>query len=512
MNRRAALAICVGLALIKSAAAQQAWPPASATPGAVTPGTNLSTGNVTATGGSSSLTLANLASQLYSIQAGGFAVAPGSIALVSGGSGYNDGDVVTLTCAGCSITTNPTVTVGVQSGNVAQTVIANNLGVLTNAPATNPVTFTQSSTTGSGTGLVITAKFGVIAAATSYPALATGGGLANGDMFIGALTNQANFAGSESVFIGSLAGGCLSTGAGNVVVGHNALGTGNSLPCSNTPIANNSVIIGQDAIRNFATAGGSLNYSVVLGSQAGHNLVGGSTNNVIIGYGVASSTLTNGTNNILIGVSSGVDTAASNTSNTINIGNIMTTTGTGTPLSSVTQFAGTLMGTAPSLGNKALKGCQTAACSAWVEIDVGGRSGAAATIGYWNGSAYANINTPGPFEVDNKLLFNSLASNATCASSASPAVCTSAPSGSVAVPTGTNPTLVVDTSAVTSGSQILLTVDESLGTALGVTCNTTISTLSPAVVTARTAGTSFTVEIGATVATNPVCLNYTIVN
>jgi hypothetical protein len=99
-----------------------------------------------------------------------------------------------------------------------------------------------------------------------------------------------------------------------------------------------------------------------------------------------------------------------------------------------------------------------------------------------------------------------------CSSSASPAVCASAAAGSIAVPTGTNPTLEVDTSAVTANSQILLTVDESLGTKLSVTCNTTISTLAPAVVTARTAATSFTVEIGATVATNPVCLSYYIVN
>lgn len=99
-----------------------------------------------------------------------------------------------------------------------------------------------------------------------------------------------------------------------------------------------------------------------------------------------------------------------------------------------------------------------------------------------------------------------------CSSGASPAVCAAASSGSVALPTGTNPTLVVNTTAVTANSQILLTVDESLGTKLGVTCNTTLSTLLNPVVTARTAATSFTFTIGAVIASNPACVSYTIIN
>ena len=99
-----------------------------------------------------------------------------------------------------------------------------------------------------------------------------------------------------------------------------------------------------------------------------------------------------------------------------------------------------------------------------------------------------------------------------CSSGASPAACGSYSAGAIAVPTGTNPTLVVNTTAVTANSQILLTPDQSVAAKLSVTCNSTISTLTPAIVTARTTGTSFTVEIGATVATNPVCLNYLIIN
>lgn len=99
-----------------------------------------------------------------------------------------------------------------------------------------------------------------------------------------------------------------------------------------------------------------------------------------------------------------------------------------------------------------------------------------------------------------------------CASGASPAVCAAAASGGAAVPTGTNPTLVVNTTAVTANSVILLTPDESLGTKLSVTCNSTVTTQGPLIVTARTAATSFTVQVAATVATNPVCFNWVIVN
>lgn len=100
---------------------------------------------------------------------------------------------------------------------------------------------------------------------------------------------------------------------------------------------------------------------------------------------------------------------------------------------------------------------------------------------------------------------------ANCNNGASPAVCAAAPSGAVALPTGTNPTLVVNTTAVTATSQIHLTVDESLVIS-GVTCNTTLSTLLNPVVTARSAGVSFTFTIGAIIASNPACVSYTIVN
>jgi hypothetical protein len=98
-----------------------------------------------------------------------------------------------------------------------------------------------------------------------------------------------------------------------------------------------------------------------------------------------------------------------------------------------------------------------------------------------------------------------------CANGASPAVCAAAAAGVVAVPTGTNPTLVVNTTAITAASQIFLQIDES-ATISGTTCNTTLTTLTQPVVTARTAGTSFTIQIGSTLVTNPACVSYLVFN
>ena len=124
-----------------------------------------------------------------------------------------------------------------------------------------------------------------------------------------------------------------------------------------------------------------------------------------------------------------------------------------------------------------------------------------------------DVDISGGFKVNGVAVAGTaLGTTTNCASGVSPAVCAAAVAGSSAVPTGTNPTLVVDTTAVTANSLILLTPDESLGTKLSVTCNTTITTQGPIVVTARTAGTSFTVQVDATVGTNPVCFDWALIN
>jgi hypothetical protein len=104
------------------------------------------------------------------------------------------------------------------------------------------------------------------------------------------------------------------------------------------------------------------------------------------------------------------------------------------------------------------------------------------------------------------------ATTTNCSSSASPAVCAAAPAGSVVIAAATT-TITVNTTAVTANSQIFLFADDTLGTKLSVTCNSTLATLIGGLaVTARTGGTSFQITSGATPAVNPLCISYLIVN
>lgn len=99
-------------------------------------------------------------------------------------------------------------------------------------------------------------------------------------------------------------------------------------------------------------------------------------------------------------------------------------------------------------------------------------------------------------------------SQSNCSDGAGAAACSAAPAGSVVIDDGAT-TVVVSTTAVTANSQILVTFDSSLGTKLGVTCNTTY--VDP-YVTARTAATSFTITAADPAGANPVCLSYFVVN
>lgn len=95
-----------------------------------------------------------------------------------------------------------------------------------------------------------------------------------------------------------------------------------------------------------------------------------------------------------------------------------------------------------------------------------------------------------------------------CADSAGAAACGSAAAGAFVVDAGTT-SVVVSTTAVTANSQVFVQFDASLGTRLGITCNTTPAAPS---VTARTAATSFTVSIPVAPVTNAACFTYHVVN
>jgi hypothetical protein len=102
------------------------------------------------------------------------------------------------------------------------------------------------------------------------------------------------------------------------------------------------------------------------------------------------------------------------------------------------------------------------------------------------------------------------AGSTNCASSAAPAVCGSWFDGSAVIAAAAT-TVTINTIVVGANSIITLTPDDTLGTKLGVTCNSTIATLVGGLaVTTRTPGTSFQVTSGATPAVNPLCFNFSI--
>lgn len=91
--------------------------------------------------------------------------------------------------------------------------------------------------------------------------------------------------------------------------------------------------------------------------------------------------------------------------------------------------------------------------------------------------------------------------------------CLGASSGTVACATAASTgSCQVNTTAVSANSEILITqrTDTTTGTRLSVTCNTTIDTVQRNI-TAVTAGSSFTFNLG-TIATNPECFSYVIIN
>jgi hypothetical protein len=94
-----------------------------------------------------------------------------------------------------------------------------------------------------------------------------------------------------------------------------------------------------------------------------------------------------------------------------------------------------------------------------------------------------------------------------CASSSG--ACSAAVAGRVSIAAAAT-TVVVATTAVTANSEIKVQEDASVGAALSVTCNTTTGRIYT--ITARTAGTSFTITASAAPATNPACLTFSIVN
>lgn len=89
--------------------------------------------------------------------------------------------------------------------------------------------------------------------------------------------------------------------------------------------------------------------------------------------------------------------------------------------------------------------------------------------------------------------------------------CSSNPAGAVAIPVNAT-SLIVDTGAVTTNSQIFIEYDEMVSIS-GVTCNTSMSARGARyLLTGRTNLTSFTIFTTSSPSGSPVCLSYFIVN
>lgn len=124
---------------------------------------------------------------------------------------------------------------------------------------------------------------------------------------------------------------------------------------------------------------------------------------------------------------------------------------------------------------------------------------------------HVQLTNAGNLIANNNFRAETYSTETNCADSAGDAACAAAPAGAIVVDAADTAT-VVSTTAVTANSQIFLQVDSSLGTRLSVTCNTQDPGTFDARVTARTAATSFTITLDAGPTTNPLCINYFIIN
>lgn len=233
----------------------------------------------------------NPAQQPIGIQS--YALGPGTIAIGSGGGGYATNDTITLACAGTTFTTSPIIAVTAQAAGVVTGSSVIQPGVTT-SPSANACTFTQASTSGSGSGATFTGNFAPIAAVLSVPTLTTGG-TANGNLFIGGLTPLASLGTAENTFVGTLAGGKFSgAAASNTAFGLDACGTGGS-----TPTGSFNACLGRNAGRNIsgAAARNTLVGDSAAGNEIPNNLSG--SDNTVVGSG--GQALTSGNLNVFVG-------------------------------------------------------------------------------------------------------------------------------------------------------------------------------------------------------------------
>ena len=262
----------------------------------------------------------------------GFFVAPDTVALGAGGSGYVAADMVTLACPGANFSVAPNIAVTTVSSTVVTSVALSMPRAVSSTANAGTVTCTQSATTGTGVGLTVTLQFTPQDPDVSVMQLTNGGAVNNGNMFINNDTVSTTYAGAEGTFVGDKAGGAFSgIATGNTAFGHDACGIYYaSAPGPGTvPTGGLNTCIGDDAGRdiNGSAASNTLvgqgagelvsgNSNTVIGEAAGAGMTT-AANSVIVGQNAGSATLT-GTSNTILGA--GAVTGGTSVANGVFIG------------------------------------------------------------------------------------------------------------------------------------------------------------------------------------------------
>jgi hypothetical protein len=242
----------------------------------------------------------------------------------SGGTGYAVGDVITLTGGA-------TVSVITATGGSVTEFQVQQSGSYTAVPTGS---LSQTATTGTGTGFVVTPPFGPIAATIGAMPLSSGSAF-QGNFVLGAGAGSALTIGAEETFIGAYAGFTVTSGHYNSAFGHRALGfeTTGALNTAigndsqrNTRGSNSGSSLGANALRNSngnwnTAVGGSAMY----GNEAGGTL--GNANTAVGFEALKGMSATTANNNTAVGYQAGfnVTTAANNTFLGLNAGAGLTT-------------------------------------------------------------------------------------------------------------------------------------------------------------------------------------------
>lgn len=272
----------------------------------------------------------------------------GNSAVVTIGGTGTAGDTVSLiftgTFTGSPQTVSVTATAGQSSASIA-TALAAAIGanaVLTgtypaqpNIPASIGATgsaiifqFPGTSTTGA-TKPVIT--FSVTGSATETVTI-SGGANGSGNVAVGyqALNGLFMSSAGGNIGIGTNCLTALTTGGNNISIGGSsavALTSGGS-----------NIVVGYQVVGSATTMTGG----TIIGTQAGAHLTT-AFNVTMLGSNVGQTTATTINNCILIGSgNANVDTPTSSTGHYINIENVIQSSGTGTPLTSLTSVGGLL--------------------------------------------------------------------------------------------------------------------------------------------------------------------------